>query len=116
MKSEVIGQRLATVRSSLNFTQKQVASYLGTQRETISYIESGARPITTGTLIKLADLYGYKVSYFLNESNKDETPNVSIAFRVTDLTDKDLGTIAEVKRIASNLCSLYKLLGISHNA
>lgn len=115
MNSGAIGQRLAVVRSSLNFTQKQVANYLGTQRETISYIESGARPVTTATLIRLADLYGYRVSYFLNESSTDEAPHVSIAFRVADLHDKDLETIAEVKRIASNLCSLYKLLGITHN-
>lgn len=115
MNSKMIGQRLAAVRNSLNFTQKQVANYLGTQRETISYIESGARPVTTATLIKLGDLYGYRVSYFLNESITDEAPHVSIAFRVTDLSDKDLETIAEVKRIASNLCSLYKLLGFTHN-
>jgi len=99
----------------LGFTQRQVASYLGTQRETITYIETGARPVTTATLIKLADLYGYKISYFLDESRTDETPHVSMAFRITDLSDSDLETIAEIKRIASNLCSLYKLLGIKRN-
>ncbi len=115
MDSRAIGQRLATVRTSLGFTQKQVANYLGTAREGISYLESGARPVTTATLIKLSDLYGYRVSYFIDESDTDETPNVAIAFRTSDLSESDLTIIAEVKRIASNLCSLYKLLGIKRN-
>ena len=115
MDSGAIGQRLATVRTSLGFTQKQVANYLGTVRETISYLESGARPVTTATLIKLADLYGYRVSYFIDESDTENTPNVAIAFRTNDLSEHDLVIIAEVKRIASNMCSLHKLLGITRN-
>jgi len=115
MDSKAIGKCLAATRNSLGFTQRQVANYLGTKREAIAYIETGARPITTAMLIKLADLYGYRMSHFLEESRKDEKPHVSTAFRVADLSDSDLETIAEVKRIASNLCSLYKMLGIKLN-
>lgn len=111
MNSEAIGARLAAVRKSLGFTQKQVAHYLGVKREAIAYVESGARQITTTTLTKLADLYGYKVSHFIDDA-KEEPPHVSIAFRVTDLSDSDLEIIASVKRIASNLGSLNSLLGV----
>jgi transcriptional regulator with XRE-family HTH domain len=114
MDSKAIGQRLASVRNSLGFKQKQVASYLGVPRETVSYFESGARRISTETLTKLAQLYGYRVSYFIDESIIDQVPQVSIAFRVTDFSDSDLQVIAEVKRIASNLLSLYNLLGIKN--
>lgn len=110
MDSKAIGARFAVVRNSLGFTQKQVAHYLGMKREAIAYIESGARPVTTTTLVKLADLYGYKASYFINDA--EEEPHVSIAFRVTDLSDNDLEIIANIKRIASNLNSLHSLLGI----
>lgn len=112
MNSGVIGARLAAVRKSLGFTQKQVAHYLGVKREAIAYVESGARQITTTTLTKLADLYGYKVSYFIDDTKEEELPHVSITFRVTDLSDSDLEIIASVKRIASNLGSLNSLLGV----
>jgi len=111
MDSKTIGKRLRTVRESTGFTQEQVAKYLDVKREIISYIETGARPVSTLMLRKLADLYGYKFSYFVDESVKEEGPQVSMAFRVSDLSDSDLPIIAQVKKIALNLDSLYKLLG-----
>lgn len=111
MDSKTIGKRLRTVRESTGFTQEQVAKYLDVKREIISYIETGARPVSTLMLRKLADLYGYKFSYFVDESVKEEGPQVSMAFRVSDLSDSDLPIIAKVKKIALNLDSLYKLLG-----
>ena len=110
MDNKTIGKRLQSVRESVGFTQKQVAKYLGTKREIISYIETGARPVTTLMLRRLADLYGYKFSYFVDESVKEEEPQVSMAFRVSDLSDSDLPIIAQVMRIAFNLDSLYSLL------
>ncbi|HUS89794.1 MAG TPA: helix-turn-helix transcriptional regulator [Desulfosporosinus sp.] len=111
MDSMTIGKRLRTVRESTGFTQEQVAKYLEVKREIISYIETGARPVSTLMLRKLADLYGYKFSYFVDESVKEEGPQVSMAFRVSDLSDSDLPIIAQVKKVALNLDSLYKLLG-----
>jgi transcriptional regulator with XRE-family HTH domain len=111
MDNKTIGKRLQSVRESVGFTQEQVAEYLGTKREMISYIETGARPVSTLTLRRLADLYGYKFSYFVDESVKDAGPQVSMAFRVSDLSDSDLPIIAQVKKIARNLDNLYHLLG-----
>ena len=111
MDNKAIGKRLRSVRESTGFTQEQVAKYLNTKREIISYIETGARPVNTLMLRKLADLYGYKFSYFVDEFVKEEYPQVSMAFRVSDLSDSDLPIIAQVTRIALNLDSLYSLLG-----
>ena len=111
MYNKTIGKRLQFVRESVGFTQEQVAKYLATKREIISYIETGARPVSTLMLRKLADLYGYQLSYFVDESAKEEGPQVSMAFRVSDLSDSDLPIIAQVKKIAFNLDSLYRLLG-----
>jgi transcriptional regulator with XRE-family HTH domain len=110
MDNKAIGGRLKAVRVFLGFTQEQVANYLGTKREMISYIETGTRPINTITLQKLADLYGYRLSYFIDEKIRDRAPAVSMAFRVHDLSDKDLTTIAQVKKIAMNLDQVYSLL------
>lgn len=112
MNNATISKRLRSVRDSLGFTQEQVATYLGTSREAISYIETGTRPISTMMLQKLADLYGYKFSHFVDETIEEETsPQVSMAFRTRDLSNNDLEIIAQIKRIAMNLDSLYGLLG-----
>ena len=111
MDNKTIGKRLRSVRESTGFTQEQVAKYLDAKREIISYIETGARPVNTLMLRRLADLYGYKFSYFVDEYVNEEGPQVSMAFRVSDLSGSDLPIIAQVKRIALNLDSLYGLLG-----
>ena len=56
MDNKTIGKRLRSIRESTGFTQEQVAKYLGTKREIISYIETGARPVNTLMLRRLADL------------------------------------------------------------
>jgi transcriptional regulator with XRE-family HTH domain len=110
MDAATSGGRLRAVRESSGFTQEQVATYLGVKRESISSIETGARPVSTGMLPKLADLYGYKAPHFLVDDAEDAGPRLAIAFRVSDLQPEDLSTIAEVRKIASNLDSLYRLL------
>ena len=111
MDNKAIGKRLRTAREATGFTQGQVAKYIDVQRESISYIETGARPVSTLMLRKLADLYGYKFSYFVDEAVKEESPRVSMAFRASELSESDLPVIAQVKKIALNLESLYRLLG-----
>ena len=112
MDSSTMGQRLQHVRKEIGLTQDQVAKHLGMKREGISYIETGTRVITTGMLQKLADLYGYRMSYFLGEEVEGKGPQVSMAFRISDLRDDDLAVISNVKRIAVNLDKLYELLGV----
>jgi transcriptional regulator with XRE-family HTH domain len=110
MNTATIGSRLKEARASAGFTQDQVARFLDVKREAISYIETGAREVSTVMLRKLADLYGYRMSYFLDETTKGSGPQVAIAFRVADLGPEDLPVIAEARRIASNLDSLNRLL------
>jgi len=60
---ELIGKRLKAARKTMGLKQEQVANFLGVPREYISYYENGTRPIDTISLNKLADLYGYSLSY-----------------------------------------------------
>lgn len=111
LDSATIGERLAAARNAGGLTQQKVADYLEIKREVIAYYETGARPVSTAILSRLADLYGYKISYFLEVGRShEEQPHVAMAFRTADLCDNDLHIIAEVKRIASNLDSLNRLL------
>ncbi len=109
-----IGKRLAAARKSAGLTQKQVATYLGVQREAVAYIETGSRPVNTSTLGKLVDLYGFKMTYFLEENIVEEEPAVVAAFRTSNLVDADLKIIAGIKRIALNLDSMYRMAKTNH--
>lgn len=111
MDRKTIGQRLRTAREAIGFTQEQVAKFLELKRENISYFETGSRPIDTLTLQKIAELYGYKISYFIQETVKDTEPQVSMAFRFSELSENDVKVIAQVKKIALNYNSLRSLLG-----
>ncbi|APV43873.1 Helix-turn-helix domain-containing protein [Dehalogenimonas formicexedens] len=114
MDAKLIGSRLKAARESLGFTQEHVAKFLGIKREVISYIETGARPISTVTLSKIADLYGYRASHFVQEAPLAPEPQVSMAFRVSDLSDCDISIIAQVNKIAMNLDKLSAMLEDNH--
>ncbi len=109
---ESIGKKLKKAREATGFTQSQVATFLGVHRENISYFETGSRQIDTISLSKLADLYGYALSFFLDADDvSDQIPAMAAAFRANDLTAEDLATIAWAKKFARNLSSIEKLLG-----
>lgn len=108
---ESIGQRLKAVREQLGFTQSQVADFLKVKRENISYYETGSRPIDTLTLSKLANLYGYSLSYFVGSEEAKSQPIVATAFRAHDLSPDDLNIIAWVKKFTTNLSTINKIVG-----
>ena len=106
-----IGKKLKKARELSGLTQAQVASFLDTQRENISYYENGKRHIDTVTLKQLSDLYGYTLSYFLEKDDLGYNPVVSSTFRTSDhLSAEDLSIISWAKKFAMNLDSLKRLL------
>lgn len=107
--NELIGANLKIKRESVGLNQSQVAQYLGIQREVISYYESGKRKVSTVLLQKIANIYGCKITDFLQEKI-EETPQVSMAFRAaSELSQDDLNTIINAKQLLSNIKSLKKL-------
>ena len=105
---EEIGRRLSHARRHAGFTQQLVAKYLEINREQLSYIENGRRPVDLVTLQRLADLYGFALPYFVT-SEAQSVPEVSAAFRVSSLADADLQVIGWVKRLARNLDALQRI-------
>lgn len=62
---EFLGDRLADARRSRRLTQQQAADELGVARTTITAMEKGKRRPRAAELVKLAQLYGRPVSYFI---------------------------------------------------
>lgn len=111
---EGIGRRLARAREAAGLSQIQVAEYLSVNRESVSYVENGHRPIDLPTLHRLTDLYGVSLSWFLDEDESPDEPVPAlvdgIAFRAHDLSARDWETVSWVKRIAMNLDDLNHIL------
>ena len=85
---KLVGERLKEVRERLDLTQDSVANHLRVSRPVISNIETGRRPINLGELQQFSSLYGYPMTFFLQES-PDENHVVTSLFRSMKITDDD---------------------------
>ncbi|PWR11827.1 XRE family transcriptional regulator [Micromonospora sicca] len=88
----ILGERLKDVREYLNFTQQWVSEQTGIPRTAIGEIERGSRRVDSFELKKLARLYRYPISYFLDE-DLDAVPAehavIGLARRLTNLKQED---------------------------
>ena len=63
--NKIIGQNLYKLRKANNFTQEQIADYLGINRSTYSNYELGEREMPFDLLEQAADLLGCELSILL---------------------------------------------------
>ena len=63
-------RRIRDLREDHDWTQKQVAQFLGMSQTGYSKYETGENDIPTAVLIKLADLYHTSVDYLLERSDE----------------------------------------------
>ncbi|MCI7238009.1 MAG: XRE family transcriptional regulator [Anaerococcus sp.] len=63
-----IGDKLAYLRKSHKYSQKELADKINTSRSSIAMFESNARVPTTSTLSMYADLFGVSVDYLLGNN------------------------------------------------
>ena len=95
-------------RKQLNYTQEDIANYLGIVREQISYYENGNREIPIEHLEKLANLFGVEIIELIEKDENQFQTNVVFAFRADESSKNDLESIARVKKIIKNYLSMMK--------
>ena len=69
---EFIGIKLREARKKSGLTQSQVAELIGINKAQLSYYETATREINLNILEKLANLYGYKIDYFVSGNEIEE--------------------------------------------
>ena len=106
---ELIGIKLQEARKKSGLTQSQVAKLIGINKAQLSYYETAAREINLNILEKLANLYGYRIDYFVTDGEVKE-PEIQIAFRGEKLCNEDLKTITWTKTFLNNLCEMNDLI------
>ena len=102
-----LGERIKDLRNKSNFTQRNIADFLGVDQSHISKVEKGERALTSDMLEKLAALFGMQPKELLEGT--DAEPLV-YAFRASDMTVDDMRTICAINRIALNSAFLETLL------
>ena len=103
-----IGDRIKKLRNDNNFTQKQVADYLGFKQTQIAKLESNDRTLKSSSLNKLCELYDCTPEYILDGFG--EYSMEKFKFR-SNKNNLDLNTLANMNRIIKNLKHLNELNG-----
>ena len=57
-----LGERIHALRVERDFTQEQVAEYLGMSRQKYARVEKGINDITLDILMKIAELFGVGIN------------------------------------------------------
>ena len=106
----IIAKNIKLLRQASNYTQENIASFLGIGRSAYSNYESGDRELPLSCMEKLADLYGCD-AYMLYEENESVIEDMlATAFRVDNLSPADMEQIAAFKRVVKNSLMMDAML------
>ncbi|RAP47708.1 MAG: hypothetical protein BZ135_01650 [Methanosphaera sp. rholeuAM6] len=98
--NESIGKRLKKLRLDNNYSQNEVAKYLGISQSLLAKIESDKRNINLNRLLMLCDLYNVDEEYLLYAKGSYDKDNFS--FR-KDTSRVNLETIASMNKLVKNI-------------
>ncbi|MCH1965971.1 helix-turn-helix domain-containing protein [Paraclostridium sordellii] len=72
----MFGERLKSLRKSLNLTQKELEENLNVSGRVVGYYESNDRFTDKDTLIKITDFFEVSVDYLLGRTNSKNNTNI----------------------------------------
>jgi transcriptional regulator with XRE-family HTH domain len=101
---EKIAKRLKIARQEMNYSQQQVADFIGIKRSEISYYETEAQDINLSLLNKFSKLYGKSIDFFIGERNEEK--KLQITPHSKDISNEDLEKINWTKNFVNNLYEL----------
>ncbi len=107
---KVVGANLKRMRDANCFSQEQVSKFIGVKRSAYANYESGVREVPLSILESAASLFGCELCLFFEEDANIVDQMLICAFRVDDLSDKDIKEIASFKNIVSNYLKINTLL------
>jgi transcriptional regulator with XRE-family HTH domain len=105
----MFGQTLKLLREANNYTQENVAEFLGINRSTYSNYETGDREAPWTVLEKLANLYGCDQFDLESEDQAVLQGVIACAFRVDSLSVEDMKQVAAFKRLVMNYVKMKKI-------
>ena len=107
--NQIVGRNLKLLREYNNFTQQQVANFLGIQRSTYANYEIGEREAPVDILEKVCELMGAELYQLFNEDETAVKDALLCSFRAENLCDIDLQEIARFKNIVLNYLKMKRI-------
>lgn len=89
----MFGERLKSLRKSLNLTQKELGEKLNVSGRVVGYYESNDRFPDKDTLTKIADFFEVSVDYLLGRTNSKNNTNID-SLKI-DENEKDIEELLE---------------------
>ncbi|CEK34169.1 helix-turn-helix domain-containing protein [Paeniclostridium sordellii] len=89
----MFGERLKSLRKSLNLTQKELGEKLNVSGRVVGYYESNDRFPDKDTLTKIADFFEVSVDYLLGRTNSKNNTNID-SLKI-DENEKDVEELLE---------------------
>lgn len=89
-KTDTVGGRIKELRERAGLAQRELASKVGTSRETVNMWENGARMIKGDDMARLADALGTTCDYLLRGVSSDQLD-------IYDVTALSPGAISQLK-------------------
>jgi len=105
-----IGRNIKLYREANSLTQKEIADYIGVQREVVSYYETGERNPPVAILMKISDVFGVELDELLEESLDIAKDSLVLAFRSDSLDRGNLEEIVNFKKIIKNYIKMERLI------
>ena len=105
----MFGQTLKLLREANNYTQENVAEFLGINRSTYSNYETGDREAPWAVLEKLANLYGCDQFDLESEDQAVLQGVIACAFRVDSLSVNYMKQVDAFKRLVMNYVKMKKI-------
>jgi transcriptional regulator with XRE-family HTH domain len=106
----IVGNNLKRLREFNNFSQEQVAVFIGINRSTYSNYELGEREAPFEILEEVSHLYGCDLYVLFEESEEVFNEALVCTFRVDKLSNSDLQEIAGFKDIVKSYLKISRLL------
>lgn len=106
---EIIGANIASYRKKMGYTQDHIASFLGSDRSTVSKYETNEREVSIVNLEKLADLFGIELEDLLEENSVTKVAGLAFAFRSDGMNENDMTCIAQFQKIVKNYLKIKEL-------
>ena len=114
------GNKLAALRREQNYTQEQLADILGVTRQSVSKWESDVSYPETDKLIKICNLFGCSLDYFLKddvsraqekqkEQENDETQEITFTRTIKERKSKTTLWGMPLWHVAKNACGVFAL-------
>ena len=114
----LLKDKLRTLRTNINYTQKQVADYLNMTRQGYAHYEAGLRNPDYQTLLKLSKLYNINIGELINISTTPINTNAFHETTIYNLKQSQLQSKVSNKLIQlsvdeKKLLQLYNRLSMS---